>query len=79
MSASMSTHGRATDTPFAPHPLNEGAKPQAARIAEGAHRASTAHLLTAASQTARALVEMAVLAMLVLNIWIWAGVLGGRI
>lgn len=48
MSASMSTLRSTADTSFAPHPLNEGVTPQAARIAEGARSASSAQILAAA-------------------------------
>lgn len=78
MSTSMSTHGRATDSSFAPHPLHEAEPARAARFAEGASpRAPSAP--TIASEIARAVVEAAVLAMLVLNVAIWAGVLSGRV
>ncbi len=79
MSTSMSTHGRATDSSFAPHPLHEAEPARAARIAEGARRASSAQLLTAASQLALDLVAAMVVASFLSTVLIWACVISGRI
>jgi len=79
MSASMSTHGRATDTSFASHPLHEAEPARAARLAEGARRRAPSAPLTIASEIARAVVEAAVLVVFLVNVAIWAGMLGGRV
>lgn len=78
MSTPVSTHGRITDISFAPHPLNEGVTPRAARIAEGARRASSAQLLTAASQLACDLVAAVVMASFLSTLLIWGCVITGR-
>ena len=78
---STTTGARADIMHRAPHPLAGGREPRAARRAEGAPRpAPSAHPhLTAASDTARAIVEAMALGVFMAALLIWTCVLAGRI
>ena len=78
MSALVSMHARATDSAFAPHPLNEGREPRAARIAEGAPRPAPSALLSIVVEAARGIGCVLAVAAFVAAVTVWVSVALGH-
>jgi hypothetical protein len=78
MSASVSAIARPIDITSAPHPLNGGEPPRAARTAGEAVR-PVSPALTIAADLARAALEAVAIGSFIASVLIWAGVLLGRV